>query len=132
MSFLLHRDTCAAHLRGVRRVSNRLLQNIGDLRVSAVTVMELELWLLQPQTPFRCNQAYGVFLQQVAVLDVDDAIAHRAAQLASRLVGQRPRLPALHCLVAATARVHDLTLVTHAVQRFAQIPGLTVVDWMVP
>ena len=35
-------------------------------------------------------------------------------------------------LNAATAVVHNLTLVTHNVQDYANIPGLTLDDWMIP
>jgi tRNA(fMet)-specific endonuclease VapC len=35
-------------------------------------------------------------------------------------------------LIASTALVHDLTLVTHNVQDFANVLGLRVVDWLAP
>jgi tRNA(fMet)-specific endonuclease VapC len=35
-------------------------------------------------------------------------------------------------LIAATALLHGLTLVTHNTRDFANVPGLTVVDWLVP
>jgi predicted nucleic acid-binding protein len=40
--------------------------------------------------------------------------------------------PAWTFMIAATALVHDLTLVTHNTQDFADIPGLHVVDWLSP
>jgi tRNA(fMet)-specific endonuclease VapC len=33
-------------------------------------------------------------------------------------------------LIAATAILHELTLVTHNVEDFASVPGLAVVDWL--
>jgi tRNA(fMet)-specific endonuclease VapC len=33
-------------------------------------------------------------------------------------------------LIAATALVHNLTLVTHNIRDFANVPGLTVQDWL--
>ncbi len=35
-------------------------------------------------------------------------------------------------LIAATASVHGLTLVTHNIRDFAKVSGLTIVDWLVP
>ena len=35
-------------------------------------------------------------------------------------------------LIAATALVHNLTLVTHNVTDFTNVSGWTVVDWSVP
>ena len=38
----------------------------------------------------------------------------------------------LDLLNGAVALVHNLTMVTHNVQDYAHIPGLTIDDWMVP
>ena len=35
-------------------------------------------------------------------------------------------------LNASVALVHNLTLVTHNVADYANVPGLTVVDWQIP
>lgn len=40
--------------------------------------------------------------------------------------------PDLDLLNAAVALVHNLTLVTHNVQDYTNIPGLTIVDWLAP
>ena len=46
MTFLLEVDACQAFLKGRRRVTSRFAQYAGGLFVSAVTILELELWLL--------------------------------------------------------------------------------------
>jgi tRNA(fMet)-specific endonuclease VapC len=132
MSFLLHRDTCAAFLRQVRRVVNRMTQHGGQLHVSALTIMGLELWLVRHQTPAKYLQGYRAFTQSITVLGVDEAIAHRAAGVGSRLRLQGQRVTDLNLLIAGTALTQGLTLVTHATQVFAAIPGLQVVDWTRP
>ncbi len=35
-------------------------------------------------------------------------------------------------MIEATARVRELTLVTHNLQDFVNIPGLHIVDWTAP
>jgi predicted nucleic acid-binding protein len=35
-------------------------------------------------------------------------------------------------LIASTALVHDLTLVTHNGHDFASVPGLRLADWLAP
>jgi predicted nucleic acid-binding protein len=35
-------------------------------------------------------------------------------------------------LIGSTALVHGLTLVTHNVADYANVPGLTVMDWLIP
>jgi predicted nucleic acid-binding protein len=132
MSFLLHRDTCIAAIRGVRRVANRLIQHRGSLHVSAVTVLNLEMWLLRPGTPERLIQPYGALMQQITVADVDDPIAHQAARVGVRFRTQGQKVSAIDLLVAATALVRGWALVTHQGSFFANVPGLTTADWTVP
>lgn len=38
----------------------------------------------------------------------------------------------LDLFIAAVALVHNLTLVTHNTKDYANIPGLTLEDWLVP
>jgi tRNA(fMet)-specific endonuclease VapC len=71
------------------------------------------------------------FLQDVAVVSVDDPIAHQAAMLGARLRRQGQRLNTVNLVSAATALVRGFTLVTHS-QVFAPVPGLSVPDWLVP
>ncbi len=35
-------------------------------------------------------------------------------------------------MIAATALVHNLTLATHNMQDYANVSGLTLVDWLAP
>jgi predicted nucleic acid-binding protein len=132
MSLLLNRDTCFAHFRGNRRVTARFAQNAGSLHVSAATVMSLVLWLMRPTTPGRLFQSYQALGQLVTFLAVDQAIAERAGRIAGRLPPEHPRLSTIDLLVVATAVEHQLTLVTHATQRYSSIPGLTLADWTLP
>jgi tRNA(fMet)-specific endonuclease VapC len=132
MSFLLHRDACVAVLRGKRRVVARAARHSGNLHVSVLTIMDLELWLVLPQTPSRHLLGYRDFQRDFRILDVNEAIAHRAAGLGSRLRLQGQRVNNTNLLIAATALVHGLTLVTHATRVYANIPGLLLEDWSQP
>jgi predicted nucleic acid-binding protein len=132
MSFLSHLDVCAAYARKVPSVINRFVQYRGQMHISALTIMGLELWLLHKGTPVRYMQAYAAIMRQLAVLDVNEAIAHRGAVLGSQLSGQGRRMSTIDLLVAATALVHNLTRMAHNMQDFANVPGLAVVDWLVP
>jgi tRNA(fMet)-specific endonuclease VapC len=93
--------------------------------------MTLELWLRHANTPGRYLQGYTAARQQLKVVSVDEAVAYRAARVGSFLpAGARMNL--LDLLVAATALVHDMTLVTHTPQVYAQVPGLKLADWLIP
>jgi tRNA(fMet)-specific endonuclease VapC len=70
-------------------------------------------------------------MQQIQLAEVDEPIAHRAAVIGNSLSTQGRRMNTTDLLIAGTALVRGLTLVTPQVQDFAQVPGLTVVDWLI-
>ena len=132
MSFLLNRDTCAAFLRGRQVVTARFPQHRGNLHASALTILSLEMWLLRHSTPGRLLNAYQAGLQQVRVVNLDDAVAHQGARLSVQLRRQGRQMSTTNLILAATALVHGLTLVTHATGTFNFVPGLSLADWLVP
>lgn len=69
-------------------------------------------------------------LDRIEILPVDEAVAEQAADLMAA-VHQRGRSRSTEdLLIAATGLVYRLTLVTHNVRDFSDIPGLRVEDWM--
>jgi tRNA(fMet)-specific endonuclease VapC len=132
MSFLLDTDICSAQLKNVRMVSNRFIQYGGRLYASAVTIAELQAWLLCRRTQRRYKKGYARLRQDLVVLDVDEGIALRAGEIAAGLSDRGIASKTPDMLLAATALLHAPTLVTHNTRDFANVPGLTVVDWLVP
>ena len=132
MSLLLDTDTCASIIRQVPPASDHFARTTVPLYLSAVSVTELEIWLLRHRTPLRYRQPYFTLQQGVTVLNVTEPIAHRAALLSVAPGRRGPKFGLGDALVAATALEQGLTLVTHSGQRFANIAGLTVLDWAVP
>lgn len=132
MSQLLDTDTCTLIIRQVPPASDHFARRTGPLYLCAVSITELEIWLLRRRTPLRYQQPYFSVQQAVTVLDVTERIAHRAALLSVGSGRRGLRFGLGDALVAATALEHGLTLVTHSTQRFANVAGLTVLDWAVP
>jgi predicted nucleic acid-binding protein len=132
VSFLLDTDICSAHIKGDRRLWQKMLQHGGALSVSVVTVGELFTWAERRGASPTRRLAIRELLQNVAIIDATSTIAERFGALRAGFldVGRSP--PEMDLLIAATALVHDLTVVTHNVQDFADIPGLRVQDWLAP
>src|SRR5437867_3476013 len=132
MSFLIDTDTCSAYLKGQRIVANRFLQYTGRLHVSVITMGELYDWALRARaSPKRLPDIQNL-LNEAKALDVDLSIARKYGELqaAFRDVGQPA--PKLDLLIASTALIHNLTVVTHNTAHFVNVPGLSIVDWLVP
>lgn len=132
MSFLVDTDTCSAHLKQKGAVTHRFLQHSGRLHVSAVTVGELYTWALRANAPPQRLQSLLDLLNDVTVLDVTVEVGRKFGELRAALFDAGTPAPEMDLLIAATALVHNLTLVTHNVQDFANVPGLSVQDWLAP
>lgn len=102
----------------------------GSLYISAITVLEIELDVLQLE---RRDATQGTVLRSWMtahvmpafagrVLPVDSAVALRCAQL--HMPNRRPERD---CLIAATALVHGMTVVTRNVADF-QGTGVSLLD----
>jgi tRNA(fMet)-specific endonuclease VapC len=72
------------------------------------------------------------FLNDVTVLDVTEQVGRKFGEVRAALFDAGKPAPEMDLLIAATALVHNLTLVTHNVRDFANVPGLTVQDWLNP
>ncbi|HEV8603743.1 MAG TPA: type II toxin-antitoxin system VapC family toxin [Tepidisphaeraceae bacterium] len=132
MSFLVDTDICSAYLKGNRAVNNRFLQYTGGLYISTVTLAELYTWTLRSSAPPRHSQSLLELLRDVATLDVTQNVARKFGEVRAALLDQGLPPPDLDMLIAATALVHDFTLVTHNTQDFTNVPGLRLMDWTVP
>ena len=131
MSFLLDTDICSAHLRQISIVQNRFLQYTGQLRISAVTLAELAEWILRKNTPAHYVGDFKRLLQDVDVLSLDETVGLRAGELGARLRDVGLPMDTSDLLIAATALIHGLTIVTHNTQDFVNVPGLAMVDWLI-
>jgi len=130
VSYLVDTDTCSAHLKQRGPVMNRFLQYMGRLHVSVITVGELMTWALRAKAPPQRMQAVEKLLNDVTVLDVTEDVGREFGRLRAELLDAGRPTPEMDLWIAATASLHGLTVVTHNVQDFARIPGLTVEDWL--
>jgi tRNA(fMet)-specific endonuclease VapC len=132
MSFLLDTNICSAHLKNVRSANSRFIQYAGALAISVVTLGELSSWVLRRKVSPRHLNGLLALISDVTILDVHYDVGWKYGELNSELLDRGLPPPGMDLLIAATALVHNLTLVTHNTQDFANIDGLTIVDWLEP
>ena len=131
MSFLLDTDICSFHLKK-GALTSRFIQHTGQLSVSVLTAAELFTWALRAAAPAARLQSLLDFLDDVQILDLDLSVAKRCGELRAALLDTGRPTPTLDLLIAATAAIHGLTLVTHNTRDFSHIPGISLVDWLAP
>jgi tRNA(fMet)-specific endonuclease VapC len=89
-------------------------------------------WALRANAPPKRRQGIEDLLKDLVVVDATIDVAHKFGELRAGLLDSGRPTPEMDLLIAASALVHGLTLVTPNVKDFAQIPGLFVEDWLTP
>jgi tRNA(fMet)-specific endonuclease VapC len=132
MSFLLDSDICSAYLKNDRKVIGKVMLHFGALHVSVVTVGELLTWARRAKAPPSRIQGVRDLLAASTLHEIDLSIADRFGELRANLLDQGITVGEMDLLNGSVALVHNLTMVTHNIRDYANIPGLTLEDWMVP
>jgi tRNA(fMet)-specific endonuclease VapC len=132
MSFLVDTDVCSGYLKGDTRVHSRFVQYGGRLHVSAVTAGQLYTWALIAGPGSNRMQRLLDLLRETTFLDVNRAVSEKFGELRAAQIRQGHPAPDADLLIAATAMLHNLTVVTHNQKHFAHVPGLSLQDWLVP
>ena len=130
MSFLVDTDIISAFLKGNRQVANRFLQYGGRLHMSVATLAELSTWTNRSGASQKRKQGLEDILQSFVVLEATAAVARKFGETEAALLDCGLAITEFDLLIAATALVHDLILVTHNVGDFQIVPRLTILDWM--
>lgn len=130
MTFLLDTDTCVYWLRGHAPVRDRFLQVAHNVvSVSVITVAELEYGAAISLRYIANRQAIDRFITGVSVIGVDSSVAEMYGSLKAELRRQGELLEDFDLLIAATARAHELTLVTNNDNHFRRIADLRLDNW---
>ena len=130
MSHLLDTDVASAYLQGDRQVFNQFVQHSGGLYISIVSLAELYSWVYVADTPAKREEGLLSMLSDVTVLQLDDHIARKCGQVRAALQRQGTRVPTLDMLIAGTALVNDLIVVSHNQRHFRLVPDLRLEDWL--
>ena len=128
---LLDTDTLSFVTKGVpRAIARERLYRVDQprLTISAITRFQVERGY-----KYKRAAQLASFRQALASIDVvplDDRVLDRASDLYAdlRLVGIQ--IETADCLIAATAIVHGLTLVTNNTKHFDRIAGLHLENWL--
>lgn len=94
------------------------------LAISAFTVAEVLEGAYGEGDPAAKLAEYRRFLYGFAVLPVTGEVAEEFARLRPFLRRQGNSIPDMDLLIAATALVHGLTLLTRNLRHFERVPGL--------
>lgn len=129
MNYLVDTDRLIDAIIGIP-VALRLLDRLGDqgLGVSIVSYGEVfEGAVGSPDAQDRLRR-FRTFLDGLTTIPLSDPVMEVFAQTRSDLRRRGQLIPDLDLLIASTALLHDLTLVTRNRRHFERIPGLRLHD----
>lgn len=128
-SFALDTNTLSYYMRGEGGVARRLA-TMSPQRVAIPAVVAYEI-LFGLRRVSRTAQlaAFEKLLLTCAVLQFDAEAASHAADIRLELETAGTPIGPHDVLIAAIARRHQRTLVTHNTREFARVSGLQLEDW---
>jgi tRNA(fMet)-specific endonuclease VapC len=131
MSYLLDTDTCSYHVKTPSGLMHRFIQHSGGLYLPTIALAELYAWAYRRANPARLLGAIAKdILADVTVLDFDSACAEQFGIIRGWQLQQGIQVAAPDLMVASVALVHNLTLVTHNITDYKNVPGLRLDDWI--
>jgi tRNA(fMet)-specific endonuclease VapC len=99
------------------------------LRLCSVVKAELLYGARKSHRVARGLTSLERFFRPLISVPFDDDCAHEYGRIRADLVRAGTPIGANDFMIAAIARRHDLTVVTHNVDEFARVVGLAVEDW---
>lgn len=129
VSFALDTNTLSYFMRGEGRVAARLAATPPQqIALPAIVIYEINFGLRRADRRTQLD-GFARMVQATTVLDFDAEAADHAARIRLQLEAAGTPIGPTDVLIAAIARRHGRTLVTHNVREFARVPGLDVEDW---
>ncbi len=129
--YLLDTNACIAVLNGSSpRLVARLREHEPDeIGISAITRAELLYGARKSARVAENLRVLKRFLGACVSVPFDDPCADHYGAIRVDLSARGRPIGPNDLLIAATARAHDATLVTHNTREFSRVVGLKVEDW---
>jgi len=129
VSYALDTNTLSYYMRRQGGVVARVLaQSPRQIVLPAIVVYEVNFGLRRAGRRDSLN-AFSKMVQASVVLEFDAEAADHAARISLVLEAAGTPIGGPDLLIAATARRHGCTLVTHNTGEFARVPHLAIEDW---
>ncbi|MDJ0532105.1 MAG: type II toxin-antitoxin system VapC family toxin [Xenococcaceae cyanobacterium MO_207.B15] len=131
MIYLLDTCTLSDYLKGESNTIKKFHQTKPhDICLSSITIFEIDYGLqLKPSLIKKINPQLQAIYQKVKIIDFSPTEAKAAANIRSNLKQAGTPIGYYDLLIAATAQVNNLTLVTSNTQEFSRVQNLQLENW---
>lgn len=131
MTYLLDTNACIHLLNEAHPGILRAFRTHSPSEIALCSVVKAEL-LFGARRSSRVDEnlrRLAAFFAPLSSLPFDDACAEHYGLIRSHLHMQGKPIGPNDLMIAAIARAHDATLVTHNVSEFGRVPSLRIQDW---
>jgi tRNA(fMet)-specific endonuclease VapC len=131
MNYLLDTNACIGMIRATARksIAKAISLSSSQIFISSVVRFELLSGAERSARPLIERQKVENFCAQFNSLSFDDDCAEEAAKVRTELESLGTKIGPYDTLIAATARLHNLTVVTGNTGEFSRVKNLRVEDW---
>ena len=131
MIYLLDTNTCIQYLNGRNSlVVNKLKsQKPNDIVLCDIVKLELYYGAYKSARKDKNLQVLNEFFQEFHSLSFDDQAAKKAGEIRAKLAALGTPIGPYDLQIAAIALVYSLILVTHNIDEFSRVEGLSYEDW---
>ena len=133
MKYMLDTNTCVFLMKNRQEVVALYEQNKSQgIAISSITLSELKFGVYNSEFPERNSENLLRFLLGVELLDYNAAAADEYGRIRAGLRRKGTQIGELDMLIAAHAKVENLTVVTNNTCEFEKAEGLRHEDWSNP
>ncbi|MFO7991983.1 MAG: type II toxin-antitoxin system VapC family toxin [Thermoplasmata archaeon] len=112
--------------RGIEERKMDHLISLSPHIVSSATVMEISTGFFRSD---RKAILLDEFISPLTIIPIDQKVARKAGKIAANLIEKGKRIEINDLYIAATALLHEETILTTDVKHYKRIEGLEVANW---
>lgn len=129
--YLLDTNTCIHFLNGTRDAVAQQMHSSSpsDIALCSIVKAELLYGARHSKQVEENLRLLNRFFTPLTSLPFDDRCAEEYGLIRAQLTAQGTLIGPNDLMIAAIARTHDATLVTHNTHEFSRVAGLRLTDW---
>lgn len=131
MKYLLDTNICVYWLKGNEHIEQKILSiGLDNVALSFLNVSELYYGAYKSQRVDANLTLIRQLTDQLNVVESDEAISELFGEMKATLEKAGTIIDDADLFIAASAKVHGLTLVTNNLKHFRRIKGLRLENWV--
>jgi len=128
--YMLDTNTLIYFFKGMGNVEKNLFSHTPkDICILSIVLYELQVGIAKSNNPQKREKQLSTLLKQINVIGFSEEEAKESALLRADLETKGTPIGPIDTLIAGSAKVNNLTLITHNTNEFKRVEGLKLDDW---